>query len=44
MQVIICAYSNYREAELVNLNPQLIYLNQDNGFSHTSNMIPTQAA
>ena len=42
--VIICAYSNYSEAELVNFKPRLIYLNADNSISHTSNVIPTQAA
>lgn len=42
--VIICAYSNYSEAELINFKPRLIYLNEDNSISHTSNVIPTQAA
>jgi aspartate 1-decarboxylase len=42
--VIICAYSNYNEAELVNFKPRLIYLNEDNSISHTSKVIPTQAA
>lgn len=42
--VIICAYSNYSEAELINFKPRLIYLNADNSISHTSNVIPTQAA
>ncbi len=42
--VIICAYSSYTEAELINFKPRLIYLNQDNSISHTSNAIAIQAA
>lgn len=42
--VIICAYANYTQAELLNFKPSLIYLNEDNGVSHSSNAIPVQVA
>lgn len=42
--VIICAYSNYSEAELLDFKPRLTYLNEDNSISHTGDTIPTQAA
>ena len=42
--VIICSYANYTQAELINFKPRLIYLNEDNSVSHTSNAIPIQAA
>lgn len=42
--VIICAYAQYSEAELVNFKPRLIYCNPDNSVSHAANAIPVQAA
>lgn len=42
--IIICAYGNYSEAELINFKPRLIYMNPDNTVSHSSNAIPVQVA
>ncbi|QQD18768.1 aspartate 1-decarboxylase [Spongiibacter nanhainus] len=42
--IIICAYANYTEAELINFKPRLIYMNPDNSVSHSSNAIPVQVA
>ena len=42
--VIICAYANYSDAELVNFKPRLIYMNDDNTVSHSNNAIPVQVA
>jgi aspartate 1-decarboxylase len=42
--VIICAYADYSEAELINFKPRLIYMNEDNSVSHASNAIPVQVA
>jgi aspartate 1-decarboxylase len=42
--VIICAYANYTEAELASFKPRMIYMNEDNSVSHTSNAIPIQLA
>lgn len=42
--VIICAYANYSDAELVNFKPRLIYMNEDNSVSHSSNAMPLQVA
>jgi aspartate 1-decarboxylase len=43
-RVIICAYANYTNEELVNFKPRLIYMNADNSVSHNSNAIPVQIA
>ena len=43
-RVIICAYAEYSEAELINFKPRLIYMNEDNSVSHSSNAIPVQVA
>ncbi len=43
-RVIICAYADYTEAELINFKPRLIYMNEDNTVSHSSNAIPVQVA
>ncbi len=43
-RVIICAYANYTEAELVNFKPRLIYMQEGNNVSHASNAIPVQVA
>ena len=42
--IIICAYANYSDNELANFKPRLIYMNQDNSVSHSSNAIPVQLA
>ncbi len=42
--IIIAAYGQYSEAELINFKPRLIYLNPDNTISHASNAIPVQVA
>ncbi|MFT5033587.1 MAG: aspartate 1-decarboxylase [Bermanella sp.] len=42
--IIICAYGNYSEVELINFKPRLIYMNPDNTVSHSSNAIPVQVA
>ena len=42
--IIICAYGNYSEAELINFKPRLIYLNEDNSVSHAANAMPLQVA
>lgn len=43
-RVIICAYGNYNEAELLNHKPKLIYLDEHNFILRTANTIPVQAA
>jgi aspartate 1-decarboxylase len=42
--LIICAYSEYNEAELAIFKPRLIYLDDNNGVRETKNAIPVQAA
>lgn len=42
--IIICAYGSYSEAELASFKPRMIYMNEDNSVSHTSNAIPVQLA
>ncbi len=43
-RVIICAYANYSEQELLNHAPKLVYLNEHNKVVRTTNTIPVQAA
>ncbi|TNF35857.1 MAG: aspartate 1-decarboxylase [Gammaproteobacteria bacterium] len=43
-RVIICAYAGYSQAELLNYKPRLIYLQEGNIVSHSSNAIPVQVA
>ncbi|EAT11884.1 aspartate 1-decarboxylase [Bermanella marisrubri] len=43
-RVIICAYANYSEEELKNFKPRMIYMQEGNEVSHTSNAIPVQLA
>ncbi len=43
-RVIICAYAEYDEAELVNFKPKLVYMTEKNAVSHTNNVIPIQVA
>jgi aspartate 1-decarboxylase len=42
--IIICAYAQYTEAELINFKPRLIYMNADNTVSHATNALPLQVA
>ncbi|RTR05485.1 aspartate 1-decarboxylase [Halomonas nitroreducens] len=43
-RVIICSYAQYSEAELDSHEPALVYLQEGNAISHTSNAIPVQLA
>ena len=43
-RVIICAYGNYTEAELLNHKPNLVYLDEKNTLLKSSNAIPVQVA
>ena len=43
-RVIICAYGDYTEAEMLVHKPKLVYLNADNSVERTTNTIPVQAA
>ncbi|MGM0702055.1 aspartate 1-decarboxylase [Halomonas faecis] len=43
-RVIICSYAHYSEAELEAHAPALVYLQEGNAISHTSNAIPVQLA
>lgn len=43
-RIIICAYCSYNEAELINHKPKLVYLDEHNNITHSSNAIPIQAA
>lgn len=42
--VIIAAYAQYSDAELINFKPRLIYMNADNSVSHAANALPLQVA
>ncbi len=43
-RLIICAYCEYSEAELINYKPRLVYLDENNSITHSNNAIPVQAA
>lgn len=43
-RIIICAYSSYSEAELLNYKPTLVYLDENNQVKDTRFNIPVQAA
>jgi len=43
-RVIICAYANYSSAELITFRPRLIYLDDNNNVTRSSNAIPVQVA
>ncbi|WP_136249096.1 aspartate 1-decarboxylase [Halomonas borealis] len=43
-RVIICSYAQYEQAELDSHQPSLVYLQEGNVVSHTSNAIPIQLA
>ena len=42
--VIICAYAEYEEREVVNFKPRLVYVDAHNRITHTRNAIPVQVA
>lgn len=43
-QIIICAYCGLDQQEAARFKPLLVYLNEQNQITHTSNSIPVQAA
>ena len=43
-RLIICAYCSYSEQELLNYKPRLVYLDETNTITRSSNAIPIQAA
>ena len=43
-RVIICAYARLAENEVAKFKPTLVYLNEVNQITRTSNQIPVQAA
>lgn len=43
-RVIICAYCGYSDQELINYKPRLVYLDENNTITRSSNAIPVQAA
>ena len=43
-RVIICAYARLAEHEVANFKPTLVYLNENNLVTRTSNKIPVQVA
>ena len=42
--VIICAYAEYEERELITFKPRLVYVDAHNRITHTRNAIPVQVA
>lgn len=43
-RIIIAAYGQFKEEELANFKPRLVYLNEDNSVERTANTIPVQVA
>lgn len=43
-RVIICAYARLAEHEMANYKPTLVYLNENNLITRTSDQIPVQVA
>jgi len=43
-KVIICAFGSYTEAEMLNHKPKLVYLDESNTITRSSNSIPVQVA
>lgn len=43
-RVIICAYTVLQQHEAANFEPSLVYLDEDNNITRTSNQIPVQVA
>jgi len=41
---IICAFGSYTEAEMLNHKPKLVYLDESNTITRSSNNIPVQVA
>ncbi|MDH5445781.1 MAG: aspartate 1-decarboxylase [Gammaproteobacteria bacterium] len=42
--IIICAYVGLSQQELLSFKPTLVYVDEKNAITHTSNTIPVQAA
>jgi aspartate 1-decarboxylase len=42
--IIIATYVQVNQAELTNFKPKLVYLDESNNITHTSNTIPVQVA
>ncbi len=42
-KLIICTYAHMSEAEASHFKPQLVYVDEDNKVTHTSQLIPLQA-
>lgn len=42
--VIVCAYAELDEKELVTFKPRLVYVDAENRITHTRNAIPVQVA
>jgi aspartate 1-decarboxylase len=42
--IIIASYVQVNQAELANFKPKLVYLDEHNNITHTSNTIPVQVA
>jgi aspartate 1-decarboxylase len=42
--VILCAYAEFTEQELVTFKPRLVYVDNRNHITHTRNSIPVQVA
>ena len=43
-RVIICAYAQLTQQEAASFKPTLVYLDANNGVTHTSDQIPVQVA
>jgi aspartate 1-decarboxylase len=43
-RIIICAYAMLSQQELLNFKPTLVYLNEKNNITRTSDSIPVQVA
>lgn len=43
-RVIICAYGNYSDQEMLTHKPKLVYLDENNRVERSTNTIPVQAA
>lgn len=43
-RVIICSYAQLDQKELISFKPKLVYLDEDNRITHTSDQIPVQVA
>ena len=43
-RLIICTYAEVTQQEIPNFRPTLVYLDEQNGITHTSDSIPVQVA